>query len=145
MLLPNLLRKRIAPDPLLLRGARLDVPAAPQLRRRARDVRLGAAAGREAVLDVLHPARREEVGDGVHVGVLEGRETCFCEGGEPGALVKGVREKMVGSGVGRRGGEGRGGKGWDAKGKGKGKEREGERGEVPIRAPRPRIFRRCTW
>lgn len=84
MLFPNLLPKLIGPDALILRGARLDVRATPQLRRRPGDMRLSAAAGREAVLDVLHAARREEAGDGVHVCVLEGGETWFAEEGRRG-------------------------------------------------------------
>ena len=70
-LLPNLLPKLVAPDPMIPLPARHRIVRIPALRRRAGDMRLGAAAGREAVLDVLHAGRAEEARERVQVCVLE--------------------------------------------------------------------------
>jgi len=67
MLPPNLLPKLVTPNPLIPTTLRttLDLITIPPFCRGPGDVRLGAAAGREAVLDVLHARGAEEEGEWV--------------------------------------------------------------------------------
>lgn len=118
MLPPNLLPKLVTPNPLIPTTLRptLDLIATPRRRRGPGHVRLGAAAGREAVLDVLHARGAEEEGEGVEGGVLEEAEGCVL-------LVLLVSWGVEGRGrrwIGEEGGEMGGGR--------RGEGREGEEG-----------------
>ncbi len=79
MLTSNLLPELVTPNPLIPTTLRttLDLITIPPFCRGPGDVRLGAAAGREAVLDVLHARGAEEEGEWVQGGVLQEAEGCL--------------------------------------------------------------------